>query len=269
MNAKLRLIAFIAIVLLAATFVTPSLSTPADASHAWGNYHWARSSNPVQLDVGDNLTGPWSSHLSVAVSDWNKSAVLDLTIVNGQAGGNCRPTSGQIEVCNDTYGQNGWLGIAQIWASGDHITQGVAKMNDTYFNMPTYNSSAWRQFVMCQEIGHDFGLGHQDENFNDPPMGTCMDYTSDPEPNQHPDQHDYNQLADIYSHLDGGGSGEPCRGGPKKCGNGSNGVAGSDMTSPGSWGQVVRDSGRVAVYERDFGNHKVITFVVWANEHNH
>ncbi len=33
---------------------------------------------------------------------------------------------------------------------------------------------------MCQEIGHDFGLDHQDENFNNPNLGTCMDYTNDP-----------------------------------------------------------------------------------------
>jgi hypothetical protein len=264
MKHKFHLLGLISIVLLVASFAVP-YAAPVTANHSWGNYHWARSSNPVQLDVGDNLTGPWSGHLSVAVSDWNKSNVLDLTIVNGQAKGQCRPTAGQIEVCNDTYGNNGWLGIAQIWASGDHITQGVAKMNDTYFNTPNYNTSAWRQMVMCQEIGHDFGLGHQDENFDDPPMGTCMDYTSDPVPNQHPDQHDYQELEDIYAHLDGGGGGEePCRGGPKQCG-GNNGIPSSDFNSPAEWGQLVHSHGRSAVYVRDFGNTRMITHVTWAN----
>jgi hypothetical protein len=258
------------IVLVLSLAFTLTAASTVSANHAWGNYHWARSSNPVNLEVGDNLTGPWSAHLSVAISDWNSSSMLSLAHAAGQARGQCRPTAGRIEACNAFYGNNGWLGIAQIWVSGEHITQATTKVNDTYFSAPPYNTPEWRQFVMCQEIGHDFGLGHQDENFDDPPMGTCMDYTSDPGPNQHPDQHDYQQLEAIYSHLDGGGS-EPCRGGPKQCGdngngNGNNGLAGSDLNTPGEWGQLVRSQGRVAIYERDFGaSHRVVTFVIWAS----
>lgn len=268
MNAKSRFFALTVVVLLIATVFAPSVAPIANANHSWGNYHWARSSNPIQLEVGDNTTGPWSAHLAVAVADWNQSSVLDLTLSGGQSTGRCRPTAGRIEVCNDSYGNNGWLGIAQIWASGDHITQAVSKMNDTYFNTPQYNTDAWRQMVMCQEIGHDFGLGHQDENFDDPPMGTCMDYTSDPEPNQHPDAHDYALLEQMYGHTDGGGGGEePCKGGPKKCGDnaGGHGIPNSDFNAPGEWGQLVRSNGRVAVFERDFGNSRMITFVFWAN----
>jgi len=33
---------------------------------------------------------------------------------------------------------------------------------------------------MCQELGHDFWLDRQDETFDTPNLGTCMDYTSDP-----------------------------------------------------------------------------------------
>ena len=49
------------------------------ASHSWGNYHWARSSNPVNLTVGDNVSANWQSYFDVAVSDWNASSVLNLT----------------------------------------------------------------------------------------------------------------------------------------------------------------------------------------------
>jgi hypothetical protein len=52
---------------------------------------------------------------------------------------------------------------------------------------------------MCQEVGHDFGLGHQDESGAD--LGTCMDYATALD-NQHPDAHDYEQLELIYAHLD-------------------------------------------------------------------
>ena len=57
--------------------------------------------------------------------------------------------------------------------------------------------------VMRQEVGHVFGLAHQDEDFNNPNLGTCMDYTGDPESNQHPNQHDRDQLDTIY-HNDPG-----------------------------------------------------------------
>jgi hypothetical protein len=106
-------------------------------------------------------------------------------------------------VCNAKYGNNGWLGIASIWISGSHITQGTVKMNDTYFNTATYNKPSWKQMVLCQEIGHTFGLDHQDENFNNQNLGTCMDYSNDPARddgqgnNLHPNAHDYNQLAHI------------------------------------------------------------------------
>ena len=193
----------IAIVVALTAVGLAMLAAPAGANHSWGGYHWARTSNPFTLKVGDNVSGAWDSVLNTSITDWSKSQVLDLTKVTGGARSkNCRPTSGRVEVCNASYGNNGWLGIAQIWASGKHITQGVVKVNDFYFNTPTYNTTAWRNLVMCQEIGHTFGLDHQDENFDNANLGTCMDYTNDPSSNQHPDTHDYQQLEDIYAHLD-------------------------------------------------------------------
>lgn len=88
--------------------------------------------------------------------------------------------SGVVEICNLKYGQNGWLGIAGISISGSHITKAYTKLNDTYFVMAQYNTTAHRQMVVCQEIAHDFGLDHQDENFSNTNLGTCMDYTNDP-----------------------------------------------------------------------------------------
>lgn len=253
----------------------------ANAGHAWGNYHWERSANPVSLVVGDNVSDIWKPHLALAVADWNMSTVgdpvLDLAIVSGTAKGKCRPTAGMIEACNDFYGNNGWLGLAQIWVSGDHIEQGVTKVNDTYFSAEPYNTPKWRQFVMCQEIGHDFGLGHQDEDFGNANLGSCMDYTSDPGlddelGNWHPNSHDYDELAGIYTHTDGGsgGGGDNGDGGcnPRApwCNNGNNGVAARDLHSQAEWGQLVRTEGRTATYERDFGGgSRVVTFVIWAN----
>jgi hypothetical protein len=237
------------------------------ANHSWGNYHWARQSNPFTVALGDNVDSNWDTYLNVASGDWSISTVLNTTVVaGGTAPRRCRPTSGRVEVCNATYGNNGWLGIAQIWASGTHITQGVVKLNDTYFNLQTYNTPAWRQFVTCQEIGHTFGLDHQDENFNNANLGTCMDYTNNPSTNMHPNQHDYGQLVTIYSHLDT----TTTVGGSAVTQGQSPAMNDIELDGPRQWGRKIKESGegRQEVYEFDFGNgHKVFTFVTWAPGH--
>lgn len=229
------------------------------ADHSWGGYHWARTANPFTLKLGDNLASAWKPYLEVSSSDWSQSNVLDTSIVAGQGGKSCRPTAGRVEVCNKKYGNNGWLGIAQIWVSGLHITQGITKMNDTYFNTSTYNTPAWRQMVVCQEVGHTFGLDHQDENFTNANLGTCMDYTNDPSTNQHPNAHDFEELEIIYAHLDAFTTLNQTVGKTAKQ------AAMANLDNPSEWGRQIKGNSRVAVYERDFGfGNKVFTFVVWA-----
>ena len=227
-----------------------------DASHSWNGYHWARASNPFTLKLGNNVASVWSPFLVSTSTDWTKSTVLDTSIVNGGARPrNCRPTSGQVEVCSASYGSTGWLGVAQIWVSGSHITQGTVKVNDTYFDTTQYNTPAWRNLVMCQEVGHTFGLTHQDETFDNPNLGTCMDYTNDPSTNQHPNKHDYDQLVAIYTHLDS----------TTTVGQTPAGAA-QNADDRASWGQLMRTNhnGKLSVFERDFGQgNKVVTFVIW------
>lgn len=188
--------------------LTAMLAIPAQASHSWGGYHWGRTANPFALKLGDNVTGAWDAHLSTASSDWSASSVLDTNVVAGTVTNRkrCTPTKGRVEVCNTTYGYNGWLGIAGIAVSGGHITSGYVKLNDSYFDSPSYNTPAWRLFVTCQEIGHTLGLDHTDEAFDNANQGTCMDYTNTPAgppSNEHPFAHDYEQLETTYAHLDG------------------------------------------------------------------
>ncbi len=257
---RLRILAIIIVVAAFAIF-----SSTASANHSWGNYHWARTSNPFTLQLGDNVSSAWDSYLNTASSDWSKSSVLDTQIVAGGANPkNCRPTSGRVEVCNARYGSNGWLGLAQIWVSGSHITQGATKLNDTYFNTATYNTPAWKQMVMCQEVGHTLGLDHQDENFDNPNLGTCMDYTRNPSTNQHPNQHDYDQLNAIYRHLDSTstvGSTSAASRMPPQANQG-------DFNTPAEWGQRIRTSPdrRLELWVRDFGNgRRLFTFVIRAD----
>jgi hypothetical protein len=243
----------------AAALAILTFPSSAQASHSWGGYHWARTANPFTVQLGDNVTSQWDSSLATASSDWSKSTVLDTTVVAGLSNPkNCKATTGRVEVCNSTYGNNGWLGVATIWLTGGtHITQGTVKLNDTYFNTPTYNTSAWRALVTCQEVGHTFGLAHQDENFTNPNLGTCMDYTNDPSTNQHPNQHDYDELQIIYSHLDS----------TSTVGQTAPGAAPAVGDSPASWGTLISGSRAQghSTYVRHFASgESVVTFVIWA-----
>lgn len=236
------------------------LPTAVTANHSWGGYHWARTANPFTLKLGDNLTPAWDSYLATTSADWSASTVLDTTVVAGSANPRtCKATTGMVQVCNRTYGSNGWLGVAGISITGTHITKAYVKVNDTYFDTATYNTPAWRNLVMCQEVGHAFGLHHQDENFNNGNLGTCMDYTSSPGTNQHPNQHDYAQLEAIYAHLD---STTTVSSAPAAS------SAADGHAAEAAWGSLVKvtNHGHGAWYVRDLGAGNLqLTHVLWAD----
>lgn len=236
------------------------------ATHSWSNYHWARTRNPFTIKVGDNVTSTWQAHFDTAVSDWSASNVMDLAPVAGTSNKRCSAVAGTIQVCNGTYGQNGWLGLAQIWLSGGHISQGTAKMNDTYFNMAKYNNPNEKLHVMCQEIGHTFGLGHTSEDGSS--QNTCMDYFSNTGANAgstlstRPNQHDYDMLEQIYAHIDSSTT-------IAASSNMPSAMTEPDFSEPGNWGRLVSRSanGKSETYELDFGGgNKILTHVFWSDE---
>lgn len=257
-------------------------SGTAEASHSWGGYHWARTASPFTLTLGDNVSGVWDTHLRSVSVDWNSdpavafsgsglAKIINTAVVAGTLNPRtCKAVAGTVQVCNSNYGNTGWLGIAQIWASGTHITQGTAKMNDTYFNTAKYNNPAWRNLVMCQEVAHTFGLDHQDEVFGNVNLGSCMDYTNAPAggllggfnygpTNEHPNFHDFEELGIIYAHLDTTSTARTIA--P------SSAARTADFTNASEWGKSIRTSsdGRKSLYVRDLGNgEQVFTFVVWA-----
>jgi hypothetical protein len=206
------------------------LSPAAYADHTWGSssdpadaYHWPRSANPIDLTVETNITSEWVDVTAASIDDWDASIVISLTEEPGSTSSRtrrqCKAVGGKIRVCNAAYGPTGWLGVATINIESDgHITKGTAKVNDTYANY--WAIVGEMRHVMCQEIGHLFGLGHTSTDGSS--QGTCMDYSMDLA-SQRPNPHDYDTLEAIYTHLDADGGGSdptPCRGGPKKCGSG-------------------------------------------------
>lgn len=245
--------------LAAAAIAAGVLAAPALATHSWNGYHWIRTNAELTVPVYDNVNATWDKALIDAVADWNQSTVINSPLLPGTANPKtCKAVAGTIQVCNASYGRTGWLGIAGISISGGHISQGYTKLNDTYFNSAPYNTPAWRALVTCQEVGHDYGLGHQDENFSNPNLGTCMDYTNSPGTNQHPNAHDYQQLLDIYNHLEA-----PMTAG----GRGAAGMGVDPGDTPAEWGRAIHfdGQGRPDYFERiDGPGQKTITHVFWA-----
>ncbi len=258
-----------------------AIISPANADHAWSNYHWAGAGTELPLKINLKITSQWTASVNRGIADWNQSTELALTSQTAPAATTakrCNPIAGQVLVCNYTYGQRGWLGIASVWLSNGHISQATTKLNDSYFNSASYNTPAWRALVACQEIGHDFGLGHQDEGFAAPNLGSCMDYTDDPDgggvfgpSNEHPNDHDLDQLKTIYNHDDGfttstAGTnfgirefGKPVPQRPV------NEEAVGD--SPSEWGRAIHKdgAGRPDLFEKDIAQgRKMITHVFWA-----
>lgn len=274
-----------------------ALAGPSQASHKWADYHWQKGSGALTVPVGDNVDSKWDAYLQQAMNGgpytnggngdgWNDvTGIIDSPIVAGRSNPkNCKAVAGTIQVCNSRYGNTQWLGIASIWLSGGHISQGTTKLNDTYFNTPSYNTPAWRRLVTCQEVGHDYGLGHTNEIFTNTNDGTCMDYTNAPAggtlggfnygaSNEYINQHDKDMLATIYGHSHQAATdfGERTRGkAPANSNAGGFSAAESEPgDSPSQWGRAIHHDGkgRPDVFELDLGNgKKKITHVFWTLE---
>ena len=287
-------------------------SGPATANHSWSTYHWNIATTNAPFDVYVNVASYWRSTtdgtgaardiIGDAIGDWDDPSQAStaphtaahpdggkahdgstygdyLHPVDAAATGGdpkkCSPISGAIYVCSANYGFRGWLGVATVWTSGSHIIQATTKLNDSYHASGTYASHAWRATVACQEIGHDFGLGHQDENTSNDTSGSCMEYTNNPLGNETPDWHDFEQLQTIYqAHIDGkdpvsgGGGGRPGRAEPgaftfREVGGAQ---AGSSETVVKGWGRAIGYDahGRPNRFEQDVGKGvRKFTHVTW------
>lgn len=254
---------------------------PVEATHGWSTYHWRRTSSSIKtIPVRRYHSSVWLTRYATAIADWRKSAMTKIRPYTALTGAPkstfaaCPAVTGIVSSCDGRYGNTGWLGLAQVFISGGHIVAGRSWVNNTYYAQSYYNTVPWRQAVLCQEIGHTFGLGHVNVVFNNPNTGSCMDYTNDPDGgpggasnsdpnNMHPNAHDYALINSRHNHI---GSLLP-------------GFApDAAVTMPAAMAKVmaapspklsdlgtlvaVGDGGRTARYEMDFGNGmKVANFV--------
>jgi hypothetical protein len=266
-------------------------AVPAFASHGWGSYHWGRpcSNCAVSLTVNDSTVATntdWPAHLNAAVfgdgsnpnsnnrGGWNDSIALTLSISSAAndatTRSNCSASNGTIHVCNYTYGNNGWLGLASIntvSGSAVHIAWGVSQVNDTYFSSGYVEPE--KRHVMCQEVGHTFGLGHTSEDGSS--QDTCMDYyfiTSENDwTSTGPNSHDFDYLLTQMhwgSKIFVPAEAKPVEGDPRP----------TDFWAPWQWGtpQGFDANGRASLFKLDLGQdkegneHAIWTRVIWAEE---
>jgi len=260
--------------------------TPAAANHSLG-IHWAGDGQNLTLKVNLAIEPQWVPAVRTALSDWDQSTELTLrSQIAGVNRRNCNPIVGQILVCDYRYGLTGWLALATEWyyISDNHIAFANTRLNDTYYTDPHYGNDTpeWRAIAACQELGHDFGLAHQDENPFNVNLGSCMDYTIAPAggvfdgfdygpSNLHPNAHDYDELSIIYDHDDGFttaasatnfgvrevGKAVPQAPSPEGIGD-----------RPADWGRAIHHDaqGRPDIFLKDVGSgERALTHVLWAN----
>ena len=263
------------------------VQTPITATHNWGGgtkgYHWQRTSSAIRyIKIRRYHSSVWLTRFATAYAKWRSSSMTKVRPILGSTGGGKNPcpfAAGQITSCDGSYGNTGWLGLASIYVGGSgHITQGTSKVNNTYFNTAYYNTIPWRQLVICQEIGHNFGLGHVNVTYNTANTGSCMDYTNDPDggrggvsatdpSNMNPNAHDYALINSKHNHT---GSAMLLPGFESELEREPEMPAALVAFNPVKLSELgvlvqVGDGGRTETYERDFANgYKAITSVIRA-----
>ncbi len=173
--------------------------TVASADHSWNGYHWP--SDNLAPAIKDKTSSSLYD-VPAGVTEWaNLPTPINPTLTDAK--------KGNITVSEQT--SQFWLGLARIFLEDGHITKGEVKLNTKYLEY--YEANGYpgiADHVLCQEIGHVLGLGHnrtQDDTCMNDQEFVGADLTS-------PNFHDTDQLNLIYNHTDAAPSGSTDEGGP-------------------------------------------------------
>ena len=176
-----------------------------NSTSAWDN---GNSNNGLSLTLYNALDPKWYPYFIKAVNQWDNGTpdTLTLSTQNVSVDHTCSRVNGILKVCNGNFGDTGWLGINELitTTATNIILSSVAKMNEYYL---ANANEAQKQYTMCHEMGHGFGLPHTDENFYNPDLGNCLDYTIHPEVNMQPAAMNFNRLKTLYGVVPASSSG--------------------------------------------------------------
>ena len=128
-------------------------------SNSTGDFdQWKNKGKGLTLEIRNALTDDWHGYFNQAVNDWNESPSLSLTTKQIAVDTNCTHVQGILKVCNGFYGRKGWTGLNVALFTDKYIAASVSKMNESYLKGKTAEE---KQYVMCHEMGHGFGLPHR------------------------------------------------------------------------------------------------------------
>jgi hypothetical protein len=199
-----------------------------NTTYSWHKDHVEPNNGGLHLTLVNVLTDDWQQEFDDAIADWKESPALTLTTERGEVDSACTRKDGVMIVCNNNFGETGWVGINENEIVNGMIISSVSKMNEYYLNNAEYDhrrytmvsetrSTTWRicccdstlllfsplptnttSSLQCHEVGHGFGLPHTDENPYNANLGNCLDYTDDPSENLHPGQVNFDKLDGMY-----------------------------------------------------------------------
>lgn len=157
----------------------------------------------LEVEILNALSPNWEIYFSLAVADWDFGNPDALTLRTEKIAQekDCRNVDGKIKVCNGDYGDVKWRGINIATFDKDgSIISGAARVNEFYL---LADSDDAKQYTMCHELGHSFGLLHTDQEFGNEDLGNCLDYTDNFDVNKHPDVSNYEALLTMYGPAGG------------------------------------------------------------------
>lgn len=170
--------------------------------YVWKGYN--DGDGGLTLNIINALDTEWHTYFDVAVSDWDNGSPDALTLSSEVASApdpDCTMVEGVLKMCNSNYGNTDWMGINEVLEFEGEIAASIGRMNDHFFSS-AFGDHAKRQYTMCHEMGHGFGLPHTDTAMYNRNTGNCLDYTNRPKKNMRPGQVNYDRLVAVYGTVD-------------------------------------------------------------------
>ena len=187
-------------------FVTIVLSTVlVSAQNHSKDIKWPQKDGKGGLHVTiiNSLSPSLQPLLASTVRTWEYGSPLHPAIavdLKTEATYGCPRSMDAIRVCDNDYGKTGWAGFEVAVSNNDGFIQmSLVRINTHYLKS---TNLVYNRYVMCHELGHAFGLDHQDENFNNENVGSCMDYTRKHQDSLAPNVFDWQALLNTYGKLD-------------------------------------------------------------------